>query len=57
MERRALELGLDFVRVEPRVTRNNDELGLGYRFHPDLAARAFLLSGLILQAIRPRWIG
>ena len=28
MERRALELGLDFVRVEPRVTRNYENLSL-----------------------------
>ena len=28
MERRALQLGLDFVRVEPRVTRNYENLSL-----------------------------
>jgi outer membrane protein insertion porin family len=42
MERRALELGLDFVRVEPRVTRNNDDLALNIDFTLNRGPRVFV---------------
>ena len=42
MERRALELGLDFVRVEPRVTRNNDDLALDIDFTLSRGPRIFV---------------
>jgi outer membrane protein insertion porin family len=42
MERRALELGLDFVRVEPRVTRNNDDLALDIDFTLTRGPRVFV---------------
>lgn len=42
MERRALELGLDFVRVEPRVTRNNDDLVLDIDFTLTRGPRVFV---------------
>ena len=42
MERRALELGLDFVRVEPRVTRNNDDLALDIDFTLSRGPRVFV---------------
>jgi outer membrane protein insertion porin family len=42
MERRALELGLDFVRVEPRVTRNNDDLALDINFTLTRGPRVFV---------------
>ena len=42
MERRALELGLDFVRVEPRVTRNNDDLALDIDFTLARGPRVFV---------------
>jgi outer membrane protein insertion porin family len=42
MERRALELGLDFVRVEPRVTRNNEGLALDIDFNLSRGPRVFV---------------
>ena len=42
MERRALELGLDFVRVEPRVIRNNDDLALNIDFTLNRGPRVFV---------------
>ena len=42
MERRALELGLDFVRVKPRVTRNNDDLALDIDFTLSRGPRVFV---------------
>ena len=42
MERRALELGLDFVRVEPRVARNNDDLALDIDFTLSRGPRVFV---------------
>ena len=42
MERRALELGLDFVRVEPRVTRNNESLALDIDFILSRGPRVFV---------------
>ena len=42
MERRALELGLDFVRVEPRVTRNKDDLVLDIDFTLTRGPRVFV---------------
>ena len=42
MERRALELGLDFVRVEPRVTRNKESLALDIDFNLSLGPRIFV---------------
>ena len=42
MERQALELGLDFVRVEPRVTRNNAELTLDVDYVLSRGPRVFV---------------
>ena len=42
MERRALDLGLDFVRVEPRVARNNDNLALDIDFTLSRGPRVFV---------------
>ena len=42
MERRAFELGLDFVRVEPRVTRNNESLALDIDFILSRGPRVFV---------------
>lgn len=42
MERRALELGLDFVRVEPRVTRNDADLTLDIDFVLSRGPRVFV---------------
>ena len=42
MERRALELGLDFVRVEPRVTRNNEGRALDIDFNLSRGPRVFV---------------
>ncbi|MDB2519697.1 outer membrane protein assembly factor BamA [Planktomarina temperata] len=42
MERRALELGLNFVRVEPRVTRNNEGLALDIDFNLSRGPRVFV---------------
>ena len=42
MERRALELGLDFVRVEPRVTRNKESLALDIDFNLSRGPRVFV---------------
>ncbi|MDB4106143.1 outer membrane protein assembly factor BamA [Planktomarina temperata] len=42
MERRALELELDFVRVEPRVTRNNEGLALDIDFNLSRGPRVFV---------------
>jgi len=42
MERRALDLGLDFLRVEPRVARNNDNLALDIDFTLSRGPRVFV---------------
>ncbi|WP_347820018.1 outer membrane protein assembly factor BamA [uncultured Planktomarina sp.] len=42
IERRALELGLDFVRVEPRVTRNKESLALDIDFNLSRGPRVFV---------------
>lgn len=42
LERRALELGLDFVRVEPRVTRNDADLTLDIDFVLSRGPRVFV---------------
>ena len=42
MERRALELGLDFVRVEPRVTRNNEGRAVDIDFNLSRGPRVFV---------------
>ena len=42
MERRALDLGLEFVRVEPRVARNNDNLALDIDFTLSRGPRVFV---------------
>jgi len=42
MERRALQLGLDFVRVEPRVTRNYENLSLDIDYVLSRGPRVFV---------------
>ena len=42
MERRALELGLNFIRVTPRVTRNDRDLTLDVDFEIDRGPRIFV---------------
>ncbi|MEM8980077.1 MAG: outer membrane protein assembly factor BamA [Pseudomonadota bacterium] len=42
LERRALELGLNFIRIEPRITRNAAELALDVAFEISRGPRVFV---------------
>ena len=42
MERRALELGLDFIRIEPRLTRNSEDISLDLQLNISRGPRVFV---------------